>query len=109
MASAVSKNDVLEVQHGIERLLADVRNDAKSYVPVEVQQAVHLARVLCRRARELQTPQERRQQAELDPMIHSPNDKATMMQLTDQAFRSRRPHIGRPISSSTSSTRQSSS
>ena len=44
------------------------------------------------RARELQTPQERRQQAELDRMIHSPHDRATLTQLTDQAFRSRRPH-----------------
>jgi RHH-type proline utilization regulon transcriptional repressor/proline dehydrogenase/delta 1-pyrroline-5-carboxylate dehydrogenase len=60
--------------------------------PVEVQQALHLARVLCQRARELQTPQERRQQAELDRMIHSPHDRATLTQLTDQAFRSRRPH-----------------
>ena len=66
--------------------------DAASAQPLEVQQAVHLARVLCQRARELQTPQERRQQAELDRMIHSPHDKATLMQLTDQAFRSRRPH-----------------
>ena len=61
-------------------------------MPLEVQQAVHLARELCRHARELQTPQERRQQAELDRMIQSPHDKATLMQLTDQAFRSRRPH-----------------
>jgi len=58
----------------------------------EVQQSLELARVLCRRARELQTPQERRQQAELDRMIHSPHDRATLTQLTDQAFRARRPH-----------------
>ena len=60
--------------------------------PLEVQQAIALARELCIRARELQTPQERRQQAELDRMIQSPHDKATLTQLTDQAFRSQRPH-----------------
>jgi RHH-type proline utilization regulon transcriptional repressor/proline dehydrogenase/delta 1-pyrroline-5-carboxylate dehydrogenase len=76
----------------IERLLDEYPLDAGLARPVEVQQAVHLARVLCRRARELQTPQERRQQAELDRMIHSPHDRATLTQLTDQAFRSRRPH-----------------
>ncbi len=91
MVSQVSNNEAQEIRQGIERLLADYRPDGKaSSQAVEVQQAVHLARVLCRRAAELQTPQERRQQAELDRMIHSPHDKATMMQLTDQAFRSRR-------------------
>ena len=59
--------------------------------PLEFQQAIAIARELCKRARELQTPQERRQQAELDRMIQSPHDKATLTQLTDQAFRSRRP------------------
>jgi RHH-type proline utilization regulon transcriptional repressor/proline dehydrogenase/delta 1-pyrroline-5-carboxylate dehydrogenase len=81
-----------EVSQQIDQLLTGFRSDGKASAPLEVQQAVHLARVLCRRARELQTPQERRQQAELDRMIHSPHDKATMMQLTDQAFRSRRAH-----------------
>ena len=60
--------------------------------PLEVQQAIAIARELCKRARELQTPQERRQQAELDRMMQSPHDKATLTQLTDQAFRSQRPH-----------------
>ncbi|MBW2279530.1 MAG: proline dehydrogenase family protein [Deltaproteobacteria bacterium] len=54
-----------------------------------VQQAVALARQLQERAVALQTPQERRQQAELDRMIHHPADKATLVQMTDQAFRSR--------------------
>src|SRR5437868_1072657 len=67
-------------------------NPSASSAPLEVQQALALARELCRRARDLQSPQERRQQAELDRMIQSPHDKATLMQLTDQAFRSRRPH-----------------
>ncbi len=50
--------------------------------------AIRLARRLQERALALQTPQERRQQAELDRMIHYPADKATLVQLTDQAFRS---------------------
>ncbi len=53
-----------------------------------IQRAVELARRLQERATALQTPQERRQQAELDRMIQHPGDKATLVQLTDQAFRS---------------------
>ena len=81
-----------DVHNDVQQMLRGVRADGAASVPLEVQQAVHLARELCRHARSLQTPQERRQQAELDRMIQSPHDKATMMQLTDQAFRSRRPH-----------------
>ncbi|MFZ2276220.1 MAG: proline dehydrogenase family protein [Prosthecobacter sp.] len=51
--------------------------------------AVDLARRLQLRATELQTPAERRQQAELDRMLHTASDKATLVQLTDQAFRPR--------------------
>ena len=54
-----------------------------------VEQAVALARVLQTRASELQTSAERRQQAELDRMLQNPADKVTLVQLTDQAFRSR--------------------
>lgn len=57
-----------------------------------VEQALALARQLQLRATELQTPQERRQQTELDRMIQNSHDKATMTQLTDQAFRSNKPH-----------------
>jgi RHH-type proline utilization regulon transcriptional repressor/proline dehydrogenase/delta 1-pyrroline-5-carboxylate dehydrogenase len=71
--------------------LREFQPDASSSLPVDVQQAIYVARMLGQRAIELQTPQERRQQAELDRMIDSPGDKATMMQLTDQAFRSKRP------------------
>ncbi len=74
-----------------DELLARLAVDAASAHPVEVQQAVQLARLLGRRAAELQTPVERRQQAELDRMINSPGDKVTLMELTDQAFRSQRP------------------
>src|SRR6185295_7093351 len=90
MSSITSAKDV---RQDIESRLTNIRPDGRhSSQPLEVQQAVHLARELCRHTRSLQTPQERRQQAELDRMIQSPHDKATMMQLTDQAFRSRRPH-----------------
>ncbi len=50
--------------------------------------AIRLARQIQTRAKELQTPAERRQQAELDRMVQHPRDKATLTQLTDQAFRS---------------------
>jgi RHH-type proline utilization regulon transcriptional repressor/proline dehydrogenase/delta 1-pyrroline-5-carboxylate dehydrogenase len=51
--------------------------------------AVALARTLQQRAADLQTSAERRQQAELDRMLQNPGDKAVLVQLTDQAFRSR--------------------
>jgi RHH-type proline utilization regulon transcriptional repressor/proline dehydrogenase/delta 1-pyrroline-5-carboxylate dehydrogenase len=53
--------------------------------------AVALAAALLHRASELQTPSEKRQQAELDRMVRTASDKATIVQLTDEAFRSRRP------------------
>lgn len=62
--------------------------DPHSLLPEEAQHALALARQLQKRAGELQTPQERRQQAELDRMIHNPGDKATLVEMTDQAFRS---------------------
>lgn len=54
-----------------------------------IERAVALARALQQRATELQTPAERRQQAELDRMLQEPRDKATLMQMTDQAFRAK--------------------
>ena len=57
-----------------------------------VDQAIALARRLQQRASELQTSAERRQQAELDRMIQSPGDRATLVEITDQAFRARLPH-----------------
>jgi RHH-type proline utilization regulon transcriptional repressor/proline dehydrogenase/delta 1-pyrroline-5-carboxylate dehydrogenase len=53
-----------------------------------VDRAVALAAELQREAVQLQTPAERRQQAELDRMLKNPADKATLVELTDQAFRS---------------------
>ncbi len=53
--------------------------------------AIDLAAQLLRQAVQLQTPQERRQQAELDRMIGHDEDKATLVELTDQAFRTHTP------------------
>ncbi len=66
--------------------------DTTLSLPEEVQLAIAVARHLQTRANVLQTPQERRQQAELDRMIQSPKDKITMIQMTDQAFRARTPN-----------------
>lgn len=63
-------------------------DDAPDIEPAAVDLAVDLAARLQRRARGLQRPEERRQQAELDRMLQTPSDKVTMVQLTDQAFRS---------------------
>ena len=52
--------------------------------------ACELAKHIQTRAAELQTPAERRQQAELDRMLQHPEDKATLTQMTDQGFRSAR-------------------
>src|SRR5215212_5836383 len=90
MSSNASRSDV---RRDIENRLTKLQPSASAADhPLEIQQAIHLARELCRHARQLQTPQERRQQAELDRMIQSPHDKATLTQLTDQAFRSQRSH-----------------
>jgi RHH-type proline utilization regulon transcriptional repressor/proline dehydrogenase/delta 1-pyrroline-5-carboxylate dehydrogenase len=54
-----------------------------------IKQAVDVARRLQLRAAALQTPAEKRQQAELDRMLQNASDKATLVQMTDQAFRPR--------------------
>src|SRR6188768_2255471 len=90
MSSPVHRSDV---RRDIDNRLSKLQsNPAANAHPLKVQQAIALARELCEHARELQTPQERRQQAELDRMIQSPHDQATLTQLTDQAFRSQRPN-----------------
>lgn len=57
----------------------------------DVERAIDLAAKLLLRAAELQTPHERRQQAELDRMINHADDKATLVEMTDQAFRTHTP------------------
>jgi len=54
-----------------------------------VDKALQLARLLQLRGVELQTPQEKRQQRELERMMESESDKVTLTELTDQAFRSK--------------------
>ena len=73
-------------------LFSEFRPDPASPYPLPLQRAVFLARRLQARATELQTPSERRQQAELDRMLHTPTDKSTLVQMTDEAFRARAPH-----------------
>lgn len=92
MPPTISPDTAQSVAAGVAKLLSDFQTDESSSLEVEVQQAIYLARKLQERANALQTNAERRQQAELDRMIQSPGDKATLMQLTDQAFRSRLPH-----------------
>ena len=68
----------------LEQLDASDSNDIGKIARLSLE----LAKQIQRRATELQTPAERRQQAELDRMIQHPQDKATLTQMTDQAFRS---------------------
>ena len=71
-----------------EALLGQFKPDPDSPHSATVQKALLLTRSLQRRAHELQTPEERKQQTELDRMIQNPSDKATLTAMTDQAFRS---------------------
>src|SRR5215831_2743356 len=75
----------------LDQLLAGFKPEASSKHPVAVQKALFLARRLQERATQLQTPAEKRQQAELDRMLQTPSDKATLAQMTDQAFRTNDP------------------
>jgi RHH-type proline utilization regulon transcriptional repressor/proline dehydrogenase/delta 1-pyrroline-5-carboxylate dehydrogenase len=77
---------------GLKAALSEFQADPRSTLPVNVQQTIYLTGLLQRRAAELQTSQERRQQAEFDRMMQHPQDKSTLMQITDQAFRARSPH-----------------
>lgn len=75
----------------LDTLLAGFVPDPVSPHPPAVQKALMVARHLQERARALQTPAERRQQAELDRMLQAPSDKATLALMTDQAFRTSDP------------------
>lgn len=57
----------------------------------DVDRAIELAAELLTVAAGLQTASERRQQAELDRMIGHDEDKATLVEMTDQAFRTHTP------------------
>ncbi len=73
-------------------LLTGFKPDPESALSLRIQKVLFVARRLQERASELQTPQERRQQSELDRMLQNPRDKTTLVQMTDQSFRSRVPH-----------------
>ena len=75
----------------LDLLLKDFAPDNAAPYPVAIQKALFLARRLQERAVELQTPSEKRQQAELDRMLQTPSDKATLALMTDQAFRTSDP------------------
>jgi RHH-type proline utilization regulon transcriptional repressor/proline dehydrogenase/delta 1-pyrroline-5-carboxylate dehydrogenase len=75
----------------LDALLGSFTPERSSHYPVAIQKALLVARRLQERARELQTPSERRQQAELDRMLQTPSDKATLALMTDQAFRTSDP------------------
>ncbi|HEY4414642.1 MAG TPA: bifunctional proline dehydrogenase/L-glutamate gamma-semialdehyde dehydrogenase [Verrucomicrobiae bacterium] len=75
----------------LESLLASFQPDAKSAQLPVVQRALWLARCLQELATQLQTSPEKKQQSELDRMLQTPSDKATLAQMTDQAFRTSDP------------------
>lgn len=75
----------------LDTLLGQFRPNRSSPHAATIQKALMVARHLQERARTLQTPAERRQQAELDRMLQTPSDKATLALMTDQAFRTSDP------------------
>ena len=85
MEKTMTKHDRGDAYHELRQAIGQVDAGGSDKI---VRQALFLARGLQQRASELQTPQERRQQTELDRMIQNPSDKTTLMQMTDQAFRS---------------------
>jgi RHH-type proline utilization regulon transcriptional repressor/proline dehydrogenase/delta 1-pyrroline-5-carboxylate dehydrogenase len=74
----------------LARVLEGLEPELQADAAPRAQRAIALARLLQQRAAALQTPQERRQQRELERMMLSPHDKATLIQLTDEGMRSRR-------------------
>lgn len=72
----------------VDALLGKFVADPSSDHSPSIQKALLVARTLQQRAHELQTPEERKQQTELDRMIQNPGDKVTLTAMTDQAFRS---------------------
>ena len=75
----------------LDSLLGSFKPDPDSPHALTIQKALFVARSLQERARALQTSSERRQQAELDRMLQTPSDKATLALMTDQAFRTSDP------------------
>jgi RHH-type proline utilization regulon transcriptional repressor/proline dehydrogenase/delta 1-pyrroline-5-carboxylate dehydrogenase len=78
----------MQISNTYATMMAAFKADPASGSPDVVQKALFVAARLQERAAELQTQAERRQQAELDRMLRHPQDKATLTEITDQAFRS---------------------
>ena len=91
MSVGETKDRPESLEGALESILESFTPDEQVPYPASAQKAAHLARLLQRRATKLQTPQEKKQQSELERMIQNPHDKATMIQMTDQAFRSASP------------------
>jgi RHH-type proline utilization regulon transcriptional repressor/proline dehydrogenase/delta 1-pyrroline-5-carboxylate dehydrogenase len=87
-SQSISRQSSLAGQ--LDALLGDSDPDPESEAPLLAQQAVHLPKVLQRRAAAQQTSQEAKQQQELERIMRSPHDKATLVQMTDQGLRSKR-------------------
>jgi RHH-type proline utilization regulon transcriptional repressor/proline dehydrogenase/delta 1-pyrroline-5-carboxylate dehydrogenase len=79
------------MKDSLDSLFQTFNFDPKSSASASAQKAIFLARRLQERAAQLQTAAERRQQAELDRMLQTPSDKATLAQMTDQGFRTKEP------------------
>ncbi|MGB4711820.1 MAG: bifunctional proline dehydrogenase/L-glutamate gamma-semialdehyde dehydrogenase [Fuerstiella sp.] len=76
------------IHSAVDALLGNFSADSSSSLSETIQKSLLVARALQKRAHDLQTPEEKKQQMELDRMIQNPSDKVTLTALTDQAFRS---------------------
>lgn len=91
MNTAIEEAAAGSLKGALHRIIKDFTPDESLAWPREAQIAAHIAALLQIRAGALQTAAERKQQRELDRMIQTPHDKATMIQMTDQTFRSDKP------------------
>lgn len=78
-------------EENLAAVLDEVVHGPTSPHSLTLERTLALARHLQRRGSELQTAAERRQQAEFERMMQNPSDKATLTQITDQAFRASDP------------------
>lgn len=91
MNTAVEEAAAGSLKGALHRIIEEFEPNASLGYPREAQIAAHIAALLQTRSADLQTAAERKQQRELDRMIQNPHDKATMIQMTDQTFRSEKP------------------
>ena len=71
----------------IQSLMQGFTPDPSKGVDPQIEKALHVAKVLLSRAGGMSTAREQRKQAELDRMVRNPADKATLTEMTDEAFR----------------------